>query len=132
MLRRQAAMDVLDGAYRARVAGDKDALGQYWASDAHFEIVGDQGRMPGVTLSAGHAMQTIGALVDRFSFRDHAILDAVIEGNRLAARSRVTVEVAGKPPETTQVFDLVEFDDSGKIRSFVQFADTALIREMAE
>jgi ketosteroid isomerase-like protein len=132
MLNRQEALEALGGAYRARVSGDRDALARYWADGAHFEIVGKPDRMAGVPLKSAGAMQTIGALIDQFGFSDHQILDAVLEGSKLAARSRVTVTVSGKPPETTDLFDLVEFDADGKISSFVQFADTALIRDMAE
>lgn len=131
MLSRQEALGVLDAAYRARVAGDKEALGRHWANGAHFEIVGNARHLSKLPLTAGPPMQALDALIDRFSFSDFEIVDAVMEGNKLAARSRVTVEVAGKAPERTELFDLVEFDEVGKIRSFTQFADTALIREMA-
>jgi ketosteroid isomerase-like protein len=131
MLNRDDAVELIKEAYGARVRGDKEALARYWSDGAHFEIIGNWDLLSNVTLSASTPMNAISDLIDRFAFSDLELLDSVVEGNKVAARWRVTVAVDGKPPRTTQLFDLIELSDEGKIRSLVQFADTALVRHLA-
>jgi len=130
MLSREDAVAVIKEAYAARVRGDKEALGRYWADGAHFEIAGDRSLVSGVKLHAETPMAAISSLIDRFAFSDLEPLETVVEGNKVAVLWRVTVTTDGRNPETTRIFDLFTLDDDGKIRSLVQFADTALIRHM--
>lgn len=130
MLHKDDALDLIREAYAARVDGNKEAMGRYWAEGAHFEIVGDQSLVDKVQLSSAHPMEAVSGLIDQFEFSDLELLDSVVEGNKVAARWRVTVTPAGKPPVTTQLFDLIELDDDRKIRSLVQFTDTALMRHV--
>ena len=76
-------------------------------------------------------MQAISALIDRFQFSNLKLLNAVADGSDIAVRWSVTITVQGKPPVQTQLFDLIKFDGDDKILSFVQFADTALVRHLA-
>jgi len=131
MLDRDQSLKIVQEAYEARVNGDKDALARYWAPNAHFEINGDQALMEHVPLSAPEPMEAISVLVDQFRFSDLQQVSAVVEGNNIAVRWAVTIHVEGKPPARSQLFDLIELDDDGRITSFVQFADTALIRHLA-
>jgi ketosteroid isomerase-like protein len=131
MLSRDDALDLIRNAYAARVQGDKDMLGRYWADGAHFEVVGDRSLLPDVPLKAATPMEAISGLIDRFTFSDLEMRDSIVEGNRIAVRWRVTIAAAGKPPQTTQLCDLITLDPDGKIRSFIQFADTALVRHLA-
>jgi ketosteroid isomerase-like protein len=130
MLAREDALTMLRDIYEARARGDKDAVADCFAEGAHFEIVGDQG-LQTVTLTASHPMEAISKLIDQFTFRDVELADAVVEGRKIAARWRLKVVVAGREPIDTQLFDLIQPDDEGKIVSLVQFADTALVRELA-
>jgi ketosteroid isomerase-like protein len=129
LLGRDNALTVIRNAYAARTSGAKDALARYWADGAHFEIAGDQG-LQSVTLSAAHPMEAISRLIDQFTFSDVELVDAIVEGRKIAARWTLKVAVAGREPVATQAFDLIELDDDGKIRSLVQFAYTALVREL--
>ena len=97
---------------------------------AHFEIAGDQG-LQSVTLTTAHPMEAISHLIDQFTFSDVELVDAIVEGRKIAARWKLKVAVDGREPVATQLFDLIELADDGKIRSLVQFADTALVRELA-
>lgn len=56
-------------------------------------------------------------------------LQAVVEGHRATTISRVTVSFAGRPPFETLVCDVWQFDAAGKVRSIVQFADTARVAQ---
>lgn len=40
------------------------------------------------------------------------------------------MSVDGKPPVTTEICDLWEFDEDGRMTSLVQFIDTALLRKL--
>ena len=130
MLGRDDAVALIQEAYAARVRGDKEALTRYWAQDATFEIAGHRSLLPDIAQGGPNPMEAISGLIDQFRFDDLILLDAIVEGNRIAARWQVTVEKADLDPETTQLVDLIELDEDGKIRSFVQFCDTALIRHM--
>ncbi|WP_395393925.1 nuclear transport factor 2 family protein [Novosphingobium sp. BL-8A] len=131
MLDRDAVLDTVRQVYAARVAGNQEDVARYWADDAHFEFVGERTLLNSAGLHAPTSMDTIRRLMERFRFSDLELLDAVVEGNRIAARWRVTVSTEGKAPVDTQLFDLITLDDHGKIASFIQFADTALVREVA-
>ena len=131
MLSREEALRILDEAYAARVRGDKDALARYWAEGASFEIAGEPTLMNGVPHTAASPMKAISELMDRFQFSALRRLDALVDGNRVAVRWEVTISAAGRPNATTQLFDLITFNEAGKIESFVQFADTALVRHLA-
>jgi ketosteroid isomerase-like protein len=132
MLDRDEMLASIEKAYEARVRGDKKALAGFFAANASFRIVGDDTLVGGVPFRGETPMDAIGELVDRFTFSDVERLATVVEGNKAAVRRRVTVTVPGKPPVGTELFDLIEFDDMGKITSFAQFADTALVRHLAE
>jgi hypothetical protein len=55
---------------------------------------------------------------------------AVIEGHKAAIHWAVTVRFAGGPPVRTELMDMIDLDDDGRIAAFVQFADTAQIRAL--
>lgn len=131
MLDRDQALKLIQVAYEARVSGDKEALARYWAEGAHFEIVGNRDLLPDVPLSGETPMDAISDLIDRFAFSGLKLLDAIVEGDKVAVRWQVTITAKSRDPQTTQLLDLIELDADGKIRSLVQFADTALVRHLA-
>jgi ketosteroid isomerase-like protein len=131
MLARDEALNRIHEAYAARVRGDKQALSRHWAEGATFRIAGAPSLVRDVPLSGATPMEAIEKLIDQFTFSDLTLLDSVVDGNKVAAHWQVTITPAKGTPETTQLFDLIELDDDGKIKSLTQFADTALIRHMA-
>jgi ketosteroid isomerase-like protein len=132
MVDRDEAVALIRGAYDARTRGDKEALAQYFAESAHFEIAGDAALLEPVPVGAARPMKTIGRLIEMFAFSDVELLDAVVEGRSIAARWKLKLTAAGRQAVETQLFDLIELDQHGKIRSMVQFADTALVRQLAQ
>jgi ketosteroid isomerase-like protein len=131
MLARDEALNRIHEAYAARVRGDKQALSRHWAEGATFRIAGAPSLVRDVPLSGATPMEAIEKLIDQFTFSDLTLLDSVVDGNKIAAHWQVTITPTNGKPETTQLFDLIELDDDGKIKSLTQFADTALIRHMA-
>jgi ketosteroid isomerase-like protein len=75
-------------------------------------------------------MQAARELFERIEIRDLEQVTAVAEGNRVAILWNTTL-VAGGEPFATQMFDLWEFDEDGRICCGTQFLDTAkLLAEM--
>jgi ketosteroid isomerase-like protein len=123
---RDEVLAIVDAAYDARVRGDLDALKVLAAPDATFEFPGEAtllrnfpvaGRMPGP-----RATESLIALIAMTEVRR---LDAVVEGNRAVVISHACVSFAGRAPFETVLCDMIELDESGRICSLIQFADTA-------
>ena len=55
---------------------------------------------------------------------------SVIEGSKAAIHWRVRVSSPGGEPVPTEMLDVWEFAEDGKVRSLVQFIDTALAGAM--
>jgi ketosteroid isomerase-like protein len=127
MLDRDIVLKTIDEVYAARVRGDKAALGRHWAEGASFKIAGDPAPFKCLTFQTDEPMNAISDLMDRFLFSDLTRISAIVEGNQAAIRWGVTVTTQGHEPIRTELLDLIELGDDGRIRSFVQFADTATI-----
>ena len=132
MLDREDALHMIGQAYAARARGDKEALAAYWSEGAHFRIAANEVTLHNITIESDNVMKTIGELIDRFTFTDLQRLEAVVEDHKVAIRWAVNVSFQGQPPVRTEMMDLIHLDDDGRILSFVQFADTALIKAMVE
>ncbi|RST31603.1 hypothetical protein HMF7854_12725 [Sphingomonas ginkgonis] len=128
---RDDAKALMTRAYAARAAGDREALSELWADGAEFRIAGDASLHDRVLLSGGHPMQAIGELIDRFTLSEIELVDLVVDGSAIVAHWRLRAAAPGKAAVPTELLDLVRVDDDGRIRSLVQFADTALIRHLA-
>ncbi len=125
---REQVLAIVDGAYDARMRGDAEALGQFWAADAVFELAGEKSLLaafPGA--GPGPARPTVEAIMALVTFTKVERLDAVVEGRRAAVLSRVTLAFEGLEPITTLLVDLFEIDEDGKVRSLLQFSDTAKV-----
>lgn len=131
MIDREDALRMIEEAYAARSRGDKEALAQYWAEGARFRLAGDENLLAAVPIH-GSAIETIGELMDRFTFTELQRLEAVVEDNKVAVRWAVKVTYQDRPPVRTELMDLIQLDDDGRIQSFVQFCDTAQIRALLE
>ncbi|MBO9575042.1 MAG: nuclear transport factor 2 family protein [Sphingobium sp.] len=127
MLDRDKVLETIDEAYVARVRGDKEALARCWAEGASFKIAGNPAPFKTLCFETNQPMNAISDLIDRFEFSDLERISALVEGNQAAIRWEVTVTAHGSEPIRTELLDLVELGDDGRIRSFVQFADTASI-----
>ena len=132
MLSREEALDVIERAYAARLRGDKAELAKYWADGATFRIAGDRSNLQSVPLESETPMAAISELIDKFTFSDLQRLDAVVENHIVAVRWADTVSYAGGAAVRSELMDFIHLDDDGKVRSFVQYADTALIRALME
>jgi hypothetical protein len=72
--------------------------------------------------------ETFDRFIAAFKFVDRQILSEVVEADRAAVHSRLTVQYNDKT-RTTECLDLFKFQD-GKIIELTEFADTALIQDL--
>ena len=128
-MEREAVLERIDAAYKARIEGDKAALAEMGAPGARLAIAGDHRLLTGYMGGPGAFAETAAALIDQVRFHDAERIDAVVEGRRAAVLWRATLSVADDAPYETELFDLWELDGEGKLLSLVQFVDTAKLRE---
>ncbi len=130
MLDRDEILRIVEAAYRARAEGDKEKLAAFWAPDAQFRLAGDAALLAAFPTGPGDAATTTAAIVDLIAFHGQERLAALVDGLKAAILWRVTASIAGKPPVTTELYDLIELNEDGKIVSLIQFCDTALLADM--
>ena len=119
-------------AYRLRVAEDVAGVCDLFAPTAEFRFVA-------APKAEAHSFAATGQpalrplmeqLVKTFHLKDFSLKAVLIDGNRVAAHwnARVRSTVNGQEV-VTDVLDLMEVRD-GKIVSFIEFGDTAMVDRM--
>jgi ketosteroid isomerase-like protein len=129
---RQAMLELIRCAYAARSEGDLDALMKAFHPEAAFTLVGDKSALEVAGSIHGHRSlrEAMGGFIATFHFAERQILSELVEGEGAAVHSRLVVCYAPTgATRTTDVLDVFKFQD-GKISELVEFADTALIRDM--
>ena len=127
-MQRDDMLAKVDAAYQARRTGDFSAMAEIVASDAAFSYAGEQSLLAALPASsAGKIHAAARELFETVEMRDLERLQAVAEDNRVAILWRTTLVPPGGEPFETLMFDLWEFDDSGKICCGTQFLDTAKV-----
>lgn len=121
-------LEIIDKAYTARTRGDVAALSEMWAEDATFEIAGDNALLDSFPV-AGRApgQPTVEAVMALVAMTSAVRLHAVVEGHHAAVISRATMAFGWREPFETLLYDLFELDETGRIRSLLQFVDTAKV-----
>jgi ketosteroid isomerase-like protein len=132
MTDRETIKTLIVGAYAARDRGDIEALMSVFHSGAIFELKGQKATLEVAVMVSGRpAVQaSLGRFVDAFKFDNRKIVSFIIDGEHAAVHS--SFDVTFKPKNktfTTEVLDLFRFAD-GKIVELLEFADTALIKEL--
>jgi ketosteroid isomerase-like protein len=132
MTDRKAIEALIEKAYDARKQGDVEALMSAFHAEAVFELAGSETLLPVAGAWRGHqgVRTTMAGLVAAFEFIHRDIISTTIDGDRAAVHSRIKVRaVPGDRTVTTDILDLFKFKD-GKVIELVEFADTALIKDM--
>ena len=131
-MQREDMLAKVEAAYRARRSGDFSQMEEIVAKDAAFSFAGEQSLLAAVPGSGGVGIQQAAReLFDTIEMRELERVQAVAEDNRVAILWRTTLVPPGGRPFETLMFDLWEFDDSGKICRGTQFLDTAkVVQEM--
>lgn len=132
MASREDMLALIKAAYAARDGGDVAGVVTAFHPEGAFALMGNKnaleltGRMEGhPTLHAAFTQ-----LSADFGFDGREILAELVDGDRVAVHSRLTVRYhpTGKAV-STEILDLFRFQD-GKIAELVEFADTAQIKRM--
>jgi ketosteroid isomerase-like protein len=123
---------VIDRCYTARQRGDIDTLMAAFDADAVFELVGSKELLAVAGVTQGHQdiRTAMTGFIAAFEFTHRDIISIVTDGERAAVHSRLTVKfVPGNRTFTSDLVDLFRFKD-GKIVELLEFADTALIKDV--
>jgi ketosteroid isomerase-like protein len=129
---RQAMLELIRRAYAARGEGDLDGLMRAFHPDAVFTLVGDKSALEVAGSIHGHRRlrEAMDGFIATFHFAERQVLSELVEGEGAAVHSRLVVcHGPTGATRTTDVLDVFRFHD-GKIMELLEFADTALIRDM--
>lgn len=131
-MQRDDMLAKVEAAYQARRTGDFAALEAIVSPDASFSYGGEQALLAAVPGSGvGDVRQVARELFETIEIRALERVQAVAEANRVAILWNTTLATPGGAPFDTQMFDLWEFDEAGKICKGTQFLDTAkLVAEL--
>jgi ketosteroid isomerase-like protein len=129
---RQTVLELIRRAYAARDRDDLEDLLAAFHPEAIFTLTGDKGSLPVAGSVQGHRVlrETFGGYIATFKFMERQILSELVDADRAAVHSRLVVRYAPTNKTTaTECLDLFKFHD-GKIMELIEFADTALIKDM--
>jgi ketosteroid isomerase-like protein len=129
---REALLYQIKQAYEARGRGAIEDLMAAFHPDAVFTLVGDRNALEVTGSVHGHrsVRDALAGFIASFDFVERQILSELVEGDSAAVHSRIVVRYKPKgTTHTTEVLDWFRFQE-GKIVELVEFADTALIRDM--
>lgn len=131
-MQREDMLAKVEAAYQARRTGDFAALEAVVSPDAVFSYAGEQSFKTWIpALGAGSVHEAAQELYETIEVRRLERVQAVAEDNRVAILWDATLVAPGSEPFDTQMFDLWEFDESGRICKGTQFLDTAqIVREV--
>ncbi|MGY3694697.1 ketosteroid isomerase-like protein [Bradyrhizobium sp. USDA 3240] len=132
MTDRDAIHRLVTQAYAARDKGNIDSLMEAFGPNASFELVGDKKALHLTGTVEGHTnvRQALSGFIAAFEFIDRKITIFLVDGDRAAVHSTITVRfIPGDLTVTTKVVDLFRFEN-GKIAELVEFGDTALLKQI--
>jgi ketosteroid isomerase-like protein len=133
MENREELLNQIRRAYSARDKGELEALMAEFHSEAVFTLSGDQQILAVAGSALGHTRvkEGMAKFITTFEFVTREFLSELVDGDRAAVHSRMTVRMIGSinSQHKTDLLDLFRFKD-GKIIELIEFADTALIGKM--
>jgi ketosteroid isomerase-like protein len=132
MATRAEILKHIASAYDARTDGDIPRTLAHFAPDASFRIAGSTEASPVAGHANSHAEMTpaLESLIENFEFRSRTMLESIVEGDRAAIHWTMKLRHRRTGVEhDTEFYDLWTVRD-GKAVAFVQFLDTALLKQM--
>ena len=133
MASREAMIGTICRAYDAREKGDIETLMAAFHPNAVFELKGEKAVLEVAGAVQGHpnVRAALTGFIETFEFLKRDIISTTIEDDRAAVHSRLTVRFVPRDIVfTSDVLDTFRFED-GRIIELVEFADTALIKSVA-
>jgi ketosteroid isomerase-like protein len=132
MADREAMRALVEQAYAERASGSIEGVMAAFHADAVFELAGDTKvlHLAGAARSHPNVREAMTQFIGAFEFIKRDIIAFIADDDRAAVHSRLTMRFIPKDTTfTTELTDLFKFQD-GKIIELVEFADTALIKEI--
>ena len=132
MASREAMIDTIYRAYDARGKGDIEGLMAAFHPNAVFELKGEKEMLEaaGAVQGLQNVRAAMTGFIEAFEFLQRDIVSAMVEGDRAAVHSRLKIRFIPKDAVfTSDVLDTFKFED-GKIIELMEFADTALIKNL--
>ena len=132
MTDRETMRKLIEQAYAERASGNLEGVMAAFHADAVFELVGDNKVLALAGAVRGHpnVREAITGFIGAFEFIKRDIISFIADGDRAAVHSRLTIRFVPRDITfTTELTDLFRFQD-GKIAELVEFADTALLKEL--
>jgi ketosteroid isomerase-like protein len=129
---RESIVELIRRAYAARDRGDLQDLMMAFHPEAAFTLVGDNRVLELAGSVHGHqgVREAMDGFIATFQFVERQVLSELVEGDRAVVHSRLVVRHGPTgATQTTAILDLFNFRD-GKIIELMEFADTALIKDM--
>jgi ketosteroid isomerase-like protein len=132
MENRETVVGLIRRAYAARDRGDLEGLMAAFHTEAVFTFAGDRKSLQAAGTVQGHPSlrETLGGFIAAFEFVERQILSELVEADRAAVHSSLIVRYnPTNTTLTTECLDLLKIQD-GKIIELIEFADTALIKDV--
>lgn len=132
MADRETIRRAIESAYAARDGGDAKRLAAAFHADGLFALSGSTEVLPIAQTIRGqpdieHAMAEF---IGTFEFQKRDIISIITDGDRAAVHSRLKIRYTPKGKTiTSEVVDLFKFQGD-EIVELVEFADTALIKDL--
>ena len=132
MADRETVRKLIEQAYAARASGDINGVMAAFHANGAFELAGAKTALALAGAVEGHSgvREALTGFIANFEFIKRDIVSMIIDGDRAAVHSRLEMRfVPTNKTFTTELVDVFKIQD-GKIRELVEFADTALIKEI--
>jgi ketosteroid isomerase-like protein len=133
MKNREELLDQIRRAYTARDKGELETLMAEFHPEAVFTLAGNRQSLAVAGSALGHTRvkEGMAKFIATFEFVKRDILSELVDGERAAVHSHITVRMVGSinSQHKTDLLDLFRFKD-GKIIELIEFADTALIGKL--
>jgi ketosteroid isomerase-like protein len=123
---------VVRQAYAARTRNDLEACVAAFAEKPVFQIAGApaSSQVVGTTTGQTELRKTLADLIQAFEWLDHTIVTMLIDGPKVAVHGRLKMKFAATGAVVeTEVADFIEVK-GGRIVSFTEFCDTALVAHL--
>jgi ketosteroid isomerase-like protein len=132
MADREVMRALIEQTYADRGKGDINGVMAAFHADALFELVGEQKVLAIAGAVRGQTMvrEAMASFIANFEFIERRIISIIADDDRAAVHSRLKIRFTPKDLTfSTEVVDLFKFKE-GKILELVEFADTALIKDI--
>lgn len=119
--------------YAVRLTNDSEACVACFSEDASFRLAGSQGSDGfNVSMDGKAALRPVlSALTETWHWLALDIESVVVDGNEVAVRYRLTTtHVPSGHTIETEIMDHISFDEDAKVRSMIEFLDTALVERV--